>query len=252
MVNERLRDIIDALVAATRQVVADYHITEAEIDAAGEYLTKTGAQGQLVDYIDLMLYTAADDLSRAREVNPNALVEGPRYKAGAPVKPDGVLYEGDIPDDVDLLKVSGRLYDRATGKGVEGAQIDFWHARVDGEYDLDGYDQRGKILTGADGRYEFNTFVPGVYKVHDGDLVETLMAEIGRTTHRARHIHLRVWIDGEEWLTSQFYDPNSPYIDTDMLHGSVRPELISQWDEVTGDGEDRRRFEAVYDIALTV
>ncbi len=252
MVNERLRDIVDDLVAAARQVVAKHHITEAEIDAAGEYLTKTGAQGQLVDFIDLMLYTAADDLSRARAVNPNALVEGPRYKAGAPVKPDGILYEGPIPDGVSLLKVSGRLYDRTSGAGVEGAQIDFWHAREDGEYDLDGYDQRGKILTDADGRYEFNTFVPGVYKVHDGDLVETLMADIGRTTHRARHIHLRVWIDGEERLTSQFYDPTSPYIEADMLYGSVRPELIAQWDEVTDDGDERRRFEAVYDIALTV
>lgn len=252
MVNERLRDIVDALVAAARQVVTDFNITEAELDAAGEFLTKLAAEGELVDYVDLMCYTAAADLTAARRINPNALVEGPRYKAGAPVKPDGILYEGPIPADVDLLKVTGRLYDRTTGAGIEGAQIDFWHARIDGEYDLDGYDQRGKILTGPNGEYEFNSFVPGVYKVHDGDHVETLMAEIGRTTHRARHIHLRVWIDGEEKLTSQFYDPTSLYLDTDMLFGSVRPELMAQWDEVTADGDERRRFEAVYDIPLVV
>lgn len=250
MSNERLVDIWDAAVSAARKLVTEKQISEAELDAAGEYLTRVAAEGQLVDLIDLMTYTAGADQQEARRVNPNAQVVGPRWKDGAPVKPDGILFEGEPAPGLDLLRVSGRLYDRDTGDGVENAQVDFWHAREDGEYDLDGYDQRGKILTGPDGYYEFTTLVPGIYKIHDGDLVEELMARLGRTTHRARHIHLRVWVDGKEKLTSQFFDPTSPYLDTDMLFGSVRPELVAEWKEVEPTQDGRTQYEAHYDIAV--
>lgn len=250
MSNERLVDIWDAAVAAGRQLVADKRISEAELDAAGQFLTAVAAQGQLVDLIDLMTYTAADDQQQARQVNPNAQVVGPRWKAGAPVKESGVLYEGEPPAGVALLHVSGRLYDRDSGQGVEGAQIDFWHARQNGEYDLTGYDQRGKIVTGADGAYSFTTLEPGIYKVHDGDLVETLMQKLGRTTHRSRHIHLRVWVDGRLLLTSQLFDSTSPYLDTDMLYASVRPELIADWKEVAGPDDGRRHLETKFDIPI--
>lgn len=250
MPNERLVEIWDAAVDAGRKLVAEKKITEAELDAAGAFLTQVAAQGQLVDMIDLMTYTAAADQQERRAVNPNSQVVGPRWKAGAPVKSDGVLYEGEPPAGVAMLKVTGRLYERDSGKGLEGAQIDFWHARHNGEYDLTGYDQRGKIVTGADGHFEFTTLEPGIYKVHDDDLVEVLMERLGRTTHRSRHIHLRVWIDGQVLLTSQFYDSTSPYLDTDMLFASVRPELMADWKEVAGPDDGRRHLEAHYDIPI--
>ncbi|MCC6223534.1 MAG: hypothetical protein IT201_08600 [Thermoleophilia bacterium] len=251
MANERLTEIFDALVEAGRAVIAEKKVTEAELDAAGTFLTAVAAEGQLVDFIDLMGYTAAADQQAARQANPNAQVIGPRWKEGAPVKPSGVLYEGDPPEGLGMLKVSGRLYDRDTGKGIEGAQVDFWHVREDGEYDLTGYDQRGKIVTGQDGAYEFDTLQPTLYKVHDGDLVEELFARMGRGTYRARHIHVKVWIDGKEVLTSQFFDASSPYIDQDILYGSVRPELLAaEWKEVGRTADGRAQFEAKYDIPV--
>lgn len=252
MSNERLAAIWDAAVAAARKIVTDHQITEAELDAAGAFLEKTAATpGQLIDMIDLMTYTAAADQQAARRVNPNAQVIGPRYKEGAPVKSDGVLYEGPAPAGVGILKVTGRVYNRDTGAGLEGVQVDFWNCRQDGEYDLTGYDQRGKVVTGADGAYEFTTLEPGIYKTHDGDDVDELMIKMGRTTHRSRHIHLKVWVDGNDVLTSQFFDPESLYLDTDMLHASVRPELMSDWKEVEPEN-GRRQLEATYDIPVRV
>lgn len=251
MPNERLAEIYDAVVEAARKIVAEKGITYAELDAAGAYLEQMAqTKGQLVDFINLACYTAAADLQAEREINPNALVIGPRWKEGAPVKSDGVLYEADRPQ-VPLLKVSGRVFDPDTGKGIEGAQVDFWGCRQDGEYDLTGYDQRGKVVTGADGAYEFTTLEPGIYKTHDGDEVDALMQKMGRTTHRSRHLHLKVWVDGKDVLTSQFYDPASPYLDTDMLHASVRPELIADWKEVEPDN-GRKQLQATYDIPVRV
>lgn len=252
MSNERLVEVWDAAVAAARDFVTEHNITMAELDTAGEFLTGVANQGQLTDLINLMTHTVSDDIQQAMSYNPNALVVGPRWKEGAPVKPDGVLYEGEPPAGLPLLNVSGRLYDRATGNGIQGAQIDFWHAREDGEYDLTGYDQRGKIVTGEDGQYSFTTLVPGIYKVHDDDLVEVLMERLGRTTHRSRHIHLRVWIDGRLLLTSQFFDPTSPYLDTDMLYGSARPELMAEWKEIEPATDGRQQYEAHYDIPLNL
>lgn len=250
MPNERLAEIWDAAVEAARKIVAEKKISEAELDAAGAYLEKIAqTNGQLTDMINLMCYTAAADQQAARQANPNAQVIGPRWKEGAPVKSDGVLYENDPSPEVPLLRVSGRVYDRDTGKGIEGAQVDFWGCRQDGEYDLTGYDQRGKVVTGADGAYEFTTLEPGIYKTHDGDEVDELFQMMGRTTHRSRHLHLKVWVDGKDVLTSQFYDPASPYIDSDMLFGSVRPELLSDWQEAS-PANGRKRFEATYDIPV--
>jgi protocatechuate 3,4-dioxygenase beta subunit len=111
-----------------------------------------------------------------------------------------VLFYGNLRDDV--------------GEPVKDAQVQFWHTDFNGNYyhpsdDLDGYElcsdtfsYFGTAETDAVGDFIFKTFRPGLYA--------------GRPI---THIHFKVWHNGQELLTSQFYfdDENASLMFDDML-----------------------------------
>jgi protocatechuate 3,4-dioxygenase beta subunit len=111
-------------------------------------------------------------------------MEGPFYKAGAPVR--STLVEPAARGE--RLVLAGRVLDTAC-KPVAGATLDFWQADEKGEYDNAGYRYRGKVLTDADGRYRVETVLPAEYP------------------GRPRHIHVKVQRPGARALTTQLYFP---------------------------------------------
>ena len=114
-----------------------------------------------------------------------AETEGPYFKAGSPDQSN--LDAAGITGTV--LHLSGTVMD-ASCRPVAGASVDFWQADSSGQYDNSGYNLRGHQYTGADGRYQLDTVVPGLYP--------------GRT----RHIHVKVQAPGGPVLTTQLYFPN--------------------------------------------
>jgi len=104
----------------------------------------------------------------------------------------------DAPYNPTLLFNGNLLND--LGQPVENAQIQFWHADYHGNYfhpgdDLDGkelmkdtFSYFGTATTNANGDFDFTTYRPGIY--------------IGRPV---THIHYKVFFEGNEVLTSQFY-----------------------------------------------
>jgi len=86
---------------------------------------------------------------------------------------------------------------------VAHALVDLWHADDAGEYDNVGYRLRGHQFTGTDGRYLFETIVPGLYP--------------GRT----RHFHLKFQAPNEPVLTTQFYFPGEPGNERDRIFDSA-------------------------------
>jgi protocatechuate 3,4-dioxygenase beta subunit len=105
---------------------------------------------------------------------------------------------------------------------VPGALVDLWHADDAGRYDNDGFRLRGHQFTNTQGRYHFETIVPGLYP--------------GRT----RHLHVKFQAPGGRVLTTQFYFPGEPGNERD---GLFRPELLLS---IEGDVA---RYVAVLDIA---
>ena len=105
---------------------------------------------------------------------------------------------------------------------VEGALVELWHADDEGAYDNVGYRLRGHQFTGADGRYAFETIVPGVYP------------------SRTRHFHLKFQAPGGSVLTTQFYFPGEPANERDRIFD---PALLLQIDGATA------RYDTVLDIA---
>ena len=81
--------------------------------------------------------------------------------------------------------------------------MELWHADEAGAYDKSGFKLRGHQFTDAEGRWWFDTIVPGLYP--------------GRT----RHFHLKVQKPGGAILTTQLYFPDEPGNDEDRIFNSA-------------------------------
>ena len=136
----------------------------------------------------------------ARRPTP-AQTEGPFDPDRLPADQDGDLlrngtlrYGGGQP-----AWVEGRVSD-LDGRPVAGAQVEIWQCDEGGRYHHSGDGNRadpafqgfGKLTLGKDGGYRFRTLKPAPYS--------------GRTPH----IHVKVKLDGQELLTTQFYVQGDP------------------------------------------
>ena len=111
-------------------------------------------------------------------------IEGPFYKAGAPLRSN--LAEAGSTAEKMVLSGTVRLADCTP---LANVSLDFWHADDKGEYDGTGNRYRGIVTTDALGRYRLETNMPPPYM------------------GRPRHIHVKVQRIGARALTTQLYFP---------------------------------------------
>ncbi len=111
-------------------------------------------------------------------------IEGPFYKAGAPVRAN--LVESGTKGEKMVLTGTVRSADC---KPLANASLDFWQADETGEYDNAGFRYRGIVTTDSLGRYRLETILPPPY------------------AGRPRHIHVKVQRLGGRALTTQLYFP---------------------------------------------
>jgi protocatechuate 3,4-dioxygenase beta subunit len=145
--------------------------------------------------------------------SPN--IEGPFYVEGVPVRTDLDLYG----DEGTKLALSGVV--RGTDCApLAGAVVEIWQCDPAGDYDNTSPEMRyrGQMVVGADGRYGFTTLVPGRYP--------------NAGTYRPAHIHVKVWIERVERLTTQIYFEGDPFNETDPW---VEDDLIMPTQD-DGDG----------------
>jgi len=113
--------------------------------------------------------------------------EGPYFTPNSPERTN--LFEDGMPGE--RLALAGFALDRRC-RPVAGALLDLWHCDSTGEYDNQGYRLRGHQFSDAQGRFVFETIVPGRYP------------------SRTRHFHLKVQAPGRDILTTQLYFPGEP------------------------------------------
>lgn len=132
-------------------------------------------------------------------------IEGPFWVQGVPVRHDLDVYGDDGPK----LAFDGVVRDAATCEPLADAVVEVWHADPDGAYDdaADGK-YRGQTRSAADGTYQFRTVIPGRY--------------LNGSQYRPSHVHVKVWVDGVERLTTQLYFANDPYNDIDPWFDAER------------------------------
>ena len=99
-------------------------------------------------------------------------------------------------EEGDQVVFTGRVTGE-DGEPLAGAELDVWHADAKGLYS--GFDPslpegilRGKVLTGADGRYEVRTIVPAPYTIPEDGPTGAMVHAAGWSPWRPAHIHLIV------------------------------------------------------------
>jgi protocatechuate 3,4-dioxygenase beta subunit len=139
------------------------------------------------------LLPATPQCRDADDVTPSQ-TEGPYFTPNSPERAS--LIEQGM--EGDRISLAGFVVDRRC-KPVPGALLDLWHADSTGEYDNEGYRLRGHQFSDAEGRFAFETIVPGLYP--------------GRT----RHFHVKIQAPGQDILTTQLYFPDEPQNERDWI-----------------------------------
>jgi protocatechuate 3,4-dioxygenase beta subunit len=142
-------------------------------------------------------------------------VLGPFYLPDMPVRT-----ELDVHGDVGTsLYLTGRVLDENCQPIRQGAVVEIWQADPDGGYDMDDLTRpyRATLPCDIHGAYAVHTLVPGHY--------------LNGSNYRPAHLHIKIWVDGVEKLTTQLYFEGDPYFDVDPFW---EPELIMPVSVVDG------------------
>jgi len=144
--------------------------------------------------------------------------EGPYYPLEKPADRDNNLTAvegaGGAPAG-QVIEFGGTVYD-AAGMPQPGLVVEIWQTDSSGVYmhpGDPGTDQRdrnfqfyGESVTDAGGHYDFRTILPGRYEP------------------RPRHIHVKVKLDNQELLTTQFYFAGDPELAGESIFNQVGPD----------------------------
>lgn len=126
-------------------------------------------------------------------------VQGPYYKEGSPIK-EGEEFAKGI--EGEKLVVAGKVLGSINCNPVNNAILDFWQADSKGQYDNEGFNLRGKIISDENGNYRLDTILPASYS--EGNIT------------RPAHIHVKAWIPenpGNPALVTQIYFEGDPNMD---------------------------------------
>lgn len=141
---------------------------------------------------------------------------GPFYRPGA----KAAVRMAEPGTEGERLVITGTVLRPDCKTPVVGANIDFWHCDHRGAYDIKTPDEkiapenfrfRATAQTDQNGRFVFETIVPGRYGIPPG--LEGFEAYAGQT--RPAHFHLTVTHPIYLPLTTQIYMKGDPYIAKD-------------------------------------
>jgi protocatechuate 3,4-dioxygenase beta subunit len=245
--DERLRDLMQALVRHLHAFVQEVALTPAEWTQGIEILTRTGDitdehRQEFVLWSDStgtsMLVDALENTLPAGATESTVL--GPFYVPGSPVRKYGesIAEEGDA--GVPAL-VHGRVLN-TDGEPIAGAEIDVWQNGGDQLYAVQRVEGpedhlRGRFTTREDGSYAFVGVRPTPYPIpYDGPVGQMLEAT-GRHPWRPAHIHMIVRASGYRTLTTHVFDSTSEYLDSDAVF-AVKPSLLREFVSHSADDPD--------------
>ena len=112
---------------------------------------------------------------------------GPYYKAGAPFRNK----IAPSKSNGEVLRMKGKVIKSDCVTPIANAVLDIWQANESGNYEDEWY--RGQVRTDNYGDYSFETVIPKGYGEGTG--------------YRPPHLHFKVFVDGNEVVTSQMFFP---------------------------------------------
>jgi len=233
----RLKQIVRALTNHLHDFAREVKLTPEEWQAGIEFLTAVGhitdeKRQEFILLSDALGLSAIVDLMANRNSASSATdssLLGPFFRQGAPMFP----MDGDVSHGAsgEKLIVAGRVLNTAS-EPVAGALIDTWQASADGIYDLQQKDSdqmnfRGRLRTGADGRFRFRSAKPSSYPVPSDGPVGKMLLALARHPYRPAHIHFTIAAPGYRTLTTALYIAGDRYLDSDVVFGAKKSLVVS-------------------------
>lgn len=242
----RLREILDSLVRHLHAFAKDVGLTQPELDAGIEFLTRTG---QMCDdtrqefvllsdvlglsmLVDTMSNRAVGEATESTVLGPFHVADSRRREFG-----DSIV---EAPGGEPTL-VTGRVL-AADGSPLAGATIDVWQADSDGYYDVQrpgsvpAGNLRGQFTCSWEGRFRFRTVLPVAYPIPDDGPVGRLLAATGRHPWRPAHLHFIAAAEGHVPLTTHVFVSGSAHLDSDAVFG-VKDSLVTDFHVVADAAE---------------
>ncbi|MDP3757323.1 intradiol ring-cleavage dioxygenase [Polaromonas sp.] len=233
----RLKELMTSLVQHLHAFAREVKLTEAEWLAGIHFLTATGQKCDdrrqefilLRDTLGLSMLTVAMNNDKPPGCT-EATVFGPFHVEGAPHFDNGA----DVANGAvgEACVVSGRVLGLA-GEAVAGAEIEVWQADAEGNYDvqyadLDKFQARGVLRSGADGIFTFRTIVAEPYPIPVDGPVGDMLRATKCHPWRPAHLHFMIKAPGYETLVTHVFRNGDPYLDSDAVFG-VRQSLVADW-----------------------
>ena len=245
--DERLREIMRALVTHLHAFALDVDLTQEEWEAAIRMLTETGhitdeRRQEFILWSDVLGVSMLVDLL-SHPLAPKATestVLGPFYAAGSPLREYGAsIAEGPGGEPA---WVYGRVSD-VDGRPIGGAELDVWQNSQNRLYAVQDqqvpeHHLRGRFRTREDGRYAFLGIRPVPYTIPADGPVGKMLGATGRHPWRPAHIHIVVRAPGYRTLTTHIFDAASPYLDSDAVF-AVKPSLVREFKRRSAADPDR-------------
>ncbi|MDX3360866.1 MULTISPECIES: dioxygenase family protein [Streptomyces] len=276
----RLQVVFADLRRAVDDVVLRHRVTPEELFAAVDWLRRVADAGELPLTGVLFLKSALQATEGAAYAHPETdgatpwEMEGPAHLPGSPELPSPAVLPMRPEEPGEPLVVSGTV--RSTsGAPLPGAVLDVWQIDADNLYSGVGtrdfepldipndstgipvHNLRGRVVTDAEGRYEFRTVMPGVETfgfAPDSPLTE--LAEALRLPGlRPLHIHAIVTAEGCLPLTTQIYFDGDPLaegtLEGPVPAATVRTMVVHDTPEdYRAHGLDRPYRALTHDIVL--
>ncbi len=250
---DRLAGIVDDVVGALREVITSHRVTWDEYRAATEWLTTAGHQAfEIPLMMDVFLSTTVDDLQASAE-GTESNVEGPFYVPDAPMLSQPYVLPRREHEPGEVLVFSGTVT-LPDGSPLDGAIVDVWQDNGVGEYShfhpgVPEHNLRGRLLTDADGSFEFETVMPVPYEIPTGGATGQLLRALDRPPVRPAHIHFKLSHPSARALTTQIYFDGDHWLDHDVVLGAVKSSLVARVERTseTGTAEPAR---CRYDFVL--
>ncbi|MFK8250850.1 dioxygenase family protein [Ancylobacter terrae] len=243
--NERLREIMAALVRHAHAFARDVHLTEEEFDIGIDFLNRIGkatndAHNEAILFSDTIgfstLVCLLNNGQNGATETASALL-GPFWRMNSPVTPNG----GSIirsPTPGPALFADCRISD-PDGNPLEGVEVDVWQASPIGMYENQDENQadmnlRGKFTSDTAGRFWFRSVKPAGYPVPmDGPTGDMLRAQ-RRHPYRPAHLHFLAFKPGRKTLITQVFVDDDERLETDVVFG-VTSHLIGNYRKRTGE-----------------
>jgi catechol 1,2-dioxygenase len=255
MDDTRAAVIVSDIVDGLREVIRRHGVSYPEYRQAISFLAAAAERGELPLLCDVLFESVVDESTANVPGATDSNVEGPFFAAGAPtVEPgaDGVARLPMRPEEPgDRLLFTGAV--RSTGgEPLPGAVLDVWQADGQGLYSrfapgLPEWNLRGRVATGADGRFAIGTVVPHAYDIPGEPHLARVLALLGLEPHRPAHIHVKVERAGYAPLTTQVYFAGDPWLEHDVV-GAARPSLVTKLE--AHDGPDGAGYICQFDFTL--